>query len=202
MARRVIIVAVVVLFTTAHLSCGPPIYFAEPIHGVVLDAANDQPLPGTVVVAEWVLFQPMIGHGAHGARLYLAEAVANDQGAYHIDGWGPKLRPVYGFLTDYAPRMTFFKAGYEPLVVHNAKGSNAMTRVSDWDGRRISLGSYHGDQRTRADQLGAIVSRVLEPDTVDSLSSLIAELEKEKPVLGTIADGSVFGPIDSLKKER
>jgi hypothetical protein len=55
----------------------PTLYWAEMIHGQVIDADSGQPIEGAVVVADWKLYGGGIGHGGHHRSLFVEETVPN-----------------------------------------------------------------------------------------------------------------------------
>lgn len=125
----------------------PPLtYSAKPVRGVVVDAATGEPLADVVVVAQWVLFVSGPGHGGHGPRLHVTEAITNSEGKFQIPEWGPKPNPRYPWtrLRDEDPALSFFKRGYAPHYVQNRWDRNESVRFSEWDGKTIKLEKFTG----------------------------------------------------------
>ena len=121
----------------------PPMYWAESIHGRVVDADSGAPVEGAVVVADWKLYGGGMGHGGHRDSLFVEETVTDSNGEFRFGKWGPKLRPLSGEL-DTAPWLVVFKAGYEHRFLPNEYDSKWFVRRSDWDGRAIELRRFAG----------------------------------------------------------
>jgi hypothetical protein len=132
----------------------PPMYWAESIHGRVVDADSGAPVEGAVVVADWKLYGGGMGHGGHRDSLFVEETVTDSNGEFRFGKWGPKLRPLSGEL-DTAPWLVVFKAGYEHRFLPNEYDSNWFVRRSDWDRKTIELKHFAGtpDQRIHTLQL-------------------------------------------------
>src|SRR5207248_7620523 len=90
----------------------PPLYWAEQIHGRVVDSEKGTPIEGAVVLADWKLYGGGIGHGGHRNSLFVEETLTDRDGAFRFGKWGPKLRPATSAL-DNAPWLVVFKSGYE-----------------------------------------------------------------------------------------
>lgn len=179
------LVALLVTMTLGHLTCGPPVYWAEPVHGFVIEAGTKQPLAGAVVLAEWILFQPAFGHGYTNGRLHISGSVTDARGAFALDAWGPKLRPPFAYIAELAPRLTVFKHGYEPELASNSRSEGDALLVSDWDGKTISLEPYRGDSKERAMQLTVLLPDNLDDDELPSVNPLFEEIDKEREFLGS-----------------
>ena len=127
----------------------PPVYSAKEIRATVVDTETGQPLDGVIMVAQWILFVAAPGHGGHGPRLHVVEAVTDGMGRFHIPGWGPKPNPRYPFtsLDNQDPQLSFFKLGYRPLTVQNRWDRNESVRFSEWDGKTIKLEKFRGTDK-------------------------------------------------------
>lgn len=135
----------------------PPLtYSAKPLQGIMVDGQTGEPLEGVAVVAQWVLFVSGPGHGGHGPRLHVAEAVTDNRGKFLIPGWGPKPNPQYPWtsLLDRDPMLSFFRRGYRPLTVQNRWERNDSVRFSEWDGKTIKLEKFRGTDEEWARALG------------------------------------------------
>lgn len=145
--RTLLLVLGVVLAAQVEVEDPPPLtYSAKPMRGFVLDGEKGEPLEGVAVVAQWVLFVSGPGHGGHGPRLHVAEAVTDNQGKFLIPGWGPKPNPGYPWtsLLDRDPMLSFFRRGYRPLTVQNRWERKDSVRFSEWDGKTINLEKFKG----------------------------------------------------------
>ncbi len=110
------------------------------ISGKVVDAEGATPLAGAIVVArwEWETWIPPRFHGGGyyqyaGDAVHVAEALSDASGRYSIPRWGPKIR-ANGRLAEGAPRMLFFKPGYEPLVMESGKLADAPAKLKRFGG--------------------------------------------------------------------
>jgi hypothetical protein len=142
----------------------PSSYSAQPIRGVVVDANTRQPLDGVIIVAQWVLIEANVsGHTAR-KRLQVLETVTAPDGTYAFPGWGPVPNPldinlaqgfICCFLWDRDPELSYFKPGYRPLSVSNAKPVDVApaVRTSDWDGKTIELEPFRGSPDSWAKEL-------------------------------------------------
>ncbi len=72
----------------------PPFYWAESIHGRVVDADTGEPIEEAVVVADWKLYGGGMGHGGHRNSLLVEETLSDTNGEFRFGKWGPKLRPA------------------------------------------------------------------------------------------------------------
>lgn len=182
-----------ILPLAGHLTCGPPAYWSEPIQGTIVDKETGQPLPGAVVFAEWVLFQPGLGHGGHADAIHVAEAIADDHGAFLIGGWGPKLRPACQYLPAEQPQLLVFKSGYEPLRIAENRLFNMKGGYSEWDGKSIPLvplrvveQRYIDSLRWRSQDVESDCERL--PPGMAPIA-LLAEIKKEQVRLTEITSG-------------
>ena len=135
----------------------PPMYWAESIHGRVVDADSGAPVEGAVVVADWKLYGGGMGHGGHRDSLFVEETVTDSNGEFRFGKWGPKLRPLSGEL-DTAPWLVVFKAGYEHRFLPNEYDSNWFVRRSDWDRKTVELQRFVGTAEQRVERLVGVLS--------------------------------------------
>lgn len=145
-----ILVLLVALLTPLWAFGDPPVYYANDIHGQVVDAETGQPLEGVVVVARWRLRWIGIGESGTGGSINTLEAVTDKEGKYFIPGWGPRPRPPLSFLDNLDPDLRFFKSNYYPQGLANRllnyeHHNRSMTRTSEWDGKVIQLKPFKGD---------------------------------------------------------
>lgn len=78
------LVLVPVIGILVHMSFGPLVYYGDPIVGTVVDAETRQPLAGTVIVAEWILYQWAVVDGAHTTRLHVTQAMSGADGVFRM----------------------------------------------------------------------------------------------------------------------
>jgi len=147
-----IILHLYLLLTALSLPACARTYSARPITATVIDTDTQEPLEGVNVVADWVLYDPAWrGTG----ELEIIEAVTDEQGQFHIPGWGPKAVPShlpYGTrLGNDDPALQFFKGGYRIRVLVNSRQPERLrpendipVRYSDWDGKVIKLEKFKG----------------------------------------------------------
>ncbi len=117
-----------------------------PVHGVVTDASNNLPLPGTIVIVHW------IGHlsGSHGPRYpcyYVALAQSNENGIFDVPKWkmardaGPSW--TRGMTTDNIEKPIEIHA-YKPGYIFDlgpmpfAKNEEVSTKDGTLRGQRAS----------------------------------------------------------------
>jgi len=139
--------ALLLALLTPLQSCGF-VYKAEPIEAWVVDAANDQPIEGVIVVAHWQLKGGLEGGNPVG-QMMVMETVTDAKGRFYFPGWGPKLRP-YGTLKTQSPSLLFFKSGYGYQELENKltnkalRGELDLPLRSDWDGKTIKMEKFMG----------------------------------------------------------
>jgi hypothetical protein len=170
------------VFLTSSCVLSPPFYAAEDITGQVLDAETAEPLAGAVVVAAWLPVY-VDAHTDLGPAMQVREAETDERGFYTIPGWGLRLRRPLTYLDDEDPRITVFKAGYEPFSKKNARESNSAMRRSDWNGKQIRLRRFRGTTEQRLDALRFLVSNAFglwTPAVSDS--RLLKEILREHPL--------------------
>jgi hypothetical protein len=158
----------------AGCALAPPFYWAESIHGRVVDADTGQPIQGAAVVADWKLYGGGMGHGGHRSSMLVEETVTDSNGEFRFGKWGPKLRPYYGIL-DTAPWLVIFKSGYEQRFLPNDQDSNWIVRRSDWNGHQIELTVFRGTPQERLNHLDLALTNS------DGRPVTLREILKEKP---------------------
>ena len=157
--RNILIIAALVLLP--FLVFGhPPVYFAKSISGQVVDDETGKPLAGVFIVAQWVLFQPGIGHGGHvDQTMNIIEVVTDQNGKYFIPGWGPRPRPPLLHLDHRDPTIYFFKSQYGAIGYSNdpkSYGNSSTVRTSEWDGKVIQLKPARGSLEDYAAGIGHV----------------------------------------------
>jgi hypothetical protein len=120
----------------------PPVYWATPTTGVVVDEETGAPLGGALVTGFWTLKWI---EGIPVRHIAVFETTTDAQGRFTLPGWGPRVRwPPYAFLSG-DPQLLFFKRGYFLLGVSNVYfkwvpwPSRNPRRVSEWNGKTIEL---------------------------------------------------------------
>jgi hypothetical protein len=124
----------------------PPMYSAEAIEAWVVDEQTGHPLDGVVVVAHWALRGGVFSKNTIG-QLMILETVTDAKGRFAFPAWGPKLRPVTGFLHNRDPAILLFKTGYHPRGLENDATEQVNTsavRRSEWNGKTIKFKKFEG----------------------------------------------------------
>lgn len=132
----------------------PPFYWALPLHGRVVAADTQAPLEGVVVVAYWELRGPW---GISRGSLAVMESVTTKEGNFAFSWWHPRLRsPLAGFLESNAPRLVFFKSGYEWESCSDPRSSPNLNPfpTSDCNGVIAHLRKFEGTDKEYAKHLG------------------------------------------------
>lgn len=114
---------------------------AEPVSAQVVDATTGQPIAGVAVVAHWELHGgSFTGDALPCGVAGVEEAVTDQEGRFHIPGWGPKWSSCD--VQIWNPNLVFFKPGYEPKDVNNdvvyPLATVSVSR-SQWNGKTIQL---------------------------------------------------------------
>jgi hypothetical protein len=165
------LLALTLLLAVLATSCGSPVYFLKPIDAVVIDGKTRKPLSGVHVIANWELVRGG-PDGAHFAgQLGLKEAVTDDRGRFHIDGF-IGINPLLKELREAGPRLSFFKPGYDGQSFSNThpragKGMPGLLRASRLNGETIFLFSLDLPEKEKSSLsfytgLGTEMERVLE----------------------------------------
>lgn len=116
---------------------------AAPISAQVVDADTHQPLAGVVVVAHWELHRgSFTGDALPCGEAGVEEAVTDQDGGFHIPGWGPVTSSCD--MRGAEPSLILFKSGYHPKGVNNPTYSIETVSVSRsfWDGKTIELSGF------------------------------------------------------------
>lgn len=126
-------------------------YSAAPSSGRVVDAETGVPIPGVIVLAQWVLMGGMEG-GSPVGLLNSFETTTDQDGRYAIPGWGPRLVPFQllfpAYLGSRAPELYFMKVGYAHANLLNSDFSlldiEKESRSSYWDRKDVPLRKLPG----------------------------------------------------------
>jgi hypothetical protein len=135
--------ALMTLLAFPLVSCGSPLYIADPIEAWVVDAETNKPIEGAVVVANWQLVKGGLDGPRQLGQLEVKEAVTDKAGRFFFEGFR-KVNPTLGELRDADPRILIFKVGYEYKTVSNnypAAGTRTpgMQRTSPVNGKTVRL---------------------------------------------------------------
>ena len=136
-------------------------YAAAPFAGRVVDAETGQPIPGVIVLAQWIVEGPAEAHPV--GAMQIMETVTDENGRYSFPGWGPKAVPRPDFwswvftpvLTTKDPQLFFMKSGYGHFYVQNdiARGKEfdfeTELRKSQVDGKDIHMTNLKGNAAAR-----------------------------------------------------
>lgn len=130
-------------------------YSAEPIEAWIVDGATGKPLEGAIVVAHWQLTRGSLGGGeAPVGSMMVMETVTDVDGRFTFPGWGPLPNQTEGRLTNRDPTMYAFKSNYDVVELRNNTWENKPSRrKSDWNGKKIAVRPFDGNQKGYADRL-------------------------------------------------
>lgn len=116
---------------------------AEPVTARVVDADTGKPLAGVAVMAYWELHNgSLTGHSFGCGAVDVEGSVTDQEGQFHIPGWGPVS--IFGScgMREASPSMILFKSGYYAHGVNNNPldplGTVSVSR-SRWNGKTIQL---------------------------------------------------------------
>src|SRR6185312_14529324 len=91
---------------------------ADPVTAHVVDAGTGKPLAGVVVTAYWELHNgSLTGHSFGCGAIDIEEAVTDQDGEFHIPGWGPVTSSCD--MRGYNPMLVLFKPGYDWQGLNN-----------------------------------------------------------------------------------
>lgn len=122
------------LLTSLH---GCAAYSTKEIRGNVVDAETGAPLPGVVIVAQWLLDSKYVGE--NNALLKVMETVTDKEGKYVFPAWGPiVLPPLADFRAGDDPLVLYFKLGYERASESNEYVSRIAYRATPLGGFRAN----------------------------------------------------------------
>lgn len=190
-----------------------PEYSAKPIRGIVVDARTGTPLERVIVVAQWILVNR--GPGKQWELLQSFETVTDRDGRYAFPGWGPKSSPSpLHILGEQDPVLTFFKPGYKPLSLGNTQKQTTGERVSEWDGKTITLERFREDFEEclalfvwyRLLKEGAsTLDLTSSPRLVQALDSAEKKacaggprMYSAKPIQGSVVDAETGAPLEGV----
>jgi len=204
--KRLLIVSVLAGLSACTVSqTVPDSYSAGPTWGTVVDRDTQQPIKGALVIALWELEGGRGIEGGRSGNFKVAEALTNERGEFHMEGWGPLPIPTNGLLDKYDPLVYVFKAGYVPAAHMNDKFAARYSRVerqvrdSAYNGKVTALERYEGPPENYAlivGSLAANLSNVITncgwkaiPKTVRTLDDEAQREKKEGvvPMVGTSA---------------
>ena len=149
---RYILIGVILLLQ----ACASPIYYAQRIHGQIVDDETGKPLEGVIVVARWILLRKGLGESWHDQQLRIFETDTDKNGNYVIPG-SPMIRLMpFTELDSRDPEIVFFKKGYTLLAVSNLFDRNSVIRKSDWNAKVLRLKPFKGSKERYAIFLGSL----------------------------------------------
>jgi hypothetical protein len=141
-------------FAVAFLLAGSPAlayeYSAAAIRGRLVDAANQEPIEGANVVAEWTLEFGL--EGGTGYSWVVLETLTDADGRFTFPAWGPK--PVPDFLPGEArlkgrdPKVVFFKYGYAGVQQTPQQAGKEYSRPKEFPARGPQLRRWFLDGET------------------------------------------------------
>jgi hypothetical protein len=142
----------------------PPTYSAGPTYGTVVDDETGQPVPGVMVVAQWVL-----EGGMHWDRIGVFEAheaVSDAEGKFRIEGWGPRTRPLSGVLVNADPQLVTIRPGYRDWTGTNTSAGvndrvGLAVRDSRWNGTTIRIQRLDSPSSTEPNKTGYVAGTFL-----------------------------------------
>lgn len=114
---------------------------AEPVTARVVDANTGKPLAGVAVMAYWELHNgSFTGHSFGCGAVDVEGAVTDQDGEFHIPGWGPISSSCD--MRAANPTLILFKPGYDWQGVANNPLNPVATvtmSTSVWEGKTIEL---------------------------------------------------------------
>jgi len=124
---------------------------ALPLRGTVTDADTGQPLPGTLVLAQWIFQEPS---PVPQKRLHILETVTDGAGGYGLPGWGPTRAwvPMVGTRLGELT-LSYFKPGYVPQVVRQPWERTEASQPAEAPEAPVRLRAFRG---TEAEWAGAL----------------------------------------------
>jgi hypothetical protein len=117
-AKKGCLIAVLLGITILVWLTWPPWYRQDAIQTRLVDAESGEPIAGANAVAIW--YTSHIPFGVE-MKFRVAESTTNAAGWFAFPAWGPKRRPILGYLTDHDPEIWIYKFGYEGMRVDNAR---------------------------------------------------------------------------------
>src|SRR5262245_40439 len=119
MPRRVYLAVLLVVLGLAPRSSTAQLFFAsDELSATVTESGSGKPIAGAVVIVYWRLERGKL-HGHDDEVLHKAETVADSQGVFHIEAWGPKYGGLLWSMGGDSPHAYFLKSGYKLEMVRN-----------------------------------------------------------------------------------
>ncbi|EDN69962.1 hypothetical protein BGP_3130 [Beggiatoa sp. PS] len=181
----------------AHI---PYFYSADAIEAWVVDEETKEPLEGVVIVAEWELYASMFVEYQRVGQLKVMETVTDKNGRFSFPAWGP-LVTVWGHLKKDAPRLVFFKSGYE------AGADYSVQNYSDRNGQVITLAKFKGSLEEYADRLSRLSSMLgyafRSPNGEcqwKKIPHMVVALHKQKAIFNQYNVSNLLNSIEDLAK--
>jgi len=147
-------------------------YSAQPIAGNVIDAATGAPVEGAIVVANWIVEDPLVGQVQ--GSLELKEALTDRNGDFRLEGWGPTPVldvewPAGARIPPGQPHIRIFKPGYKLLLLRefttteyldDPQWKGASLRDSYWNGKMVKLERFDGSLAAYAERTQYVLTGV------------------------------------------
>lgn len=156
--KRLLLLMSAWLFACAvgGVAVGSPVYSSLPITARVVDEGTGQPLEGVIVVVRWQLRTSGPVQNDEAGQIMVTEAVTDAAGNFHLPAWGPKAASPLLHVPEAAPRLVFFKQGYQPKVEGNTiTGAEFAGPIiqSEWNGKTIPLKKFTGSEKEWAKEV-------------------------------------------------
>ncbi len=149
------IVMIVMLSLVIGCTSLPRFYSGEEVHGWVIDSVTKKPVKDVVVVIFWRL-EGGFPHTDDTGNVHIEEALTDESGYYSFPEWGPTFT-VDGRLSESAPRLVYYKFGYDNkshanTISGNLNPDNSMSEHSD---KKIELIKFTGSPEEYPKVLGS-----------------------------------------------
>jgi len=133
----------------------PRFYSGEEVHGWVIDSETKEPIKDVVVVIFWRL-EGGFPHTDDTANVHIEETLTDESGYYSFPEWGPEFT-VDGRLSESAPRLKYYKFGYDTKSYANTISGNPNpdNSVSEHSGKKIELIKFTGSLEEYPKVLGS-----------------------------------------------
>jgi hypothetical protein len=117
----------------------------------VVDKETGKPLSDVHALAEWTQY----GMSGQYPLLVAQDAISGSDGTLVFPAWGPTRGSSNGLVLNQDPVITFYKGGYELLLINNAPGTDERARVRGLtqNGEVFALGLFRGTSDDRVKQL-------------------------------------------------
>lgn len=144
-AGRPLAVGMLLLSAAACAGCAVLPLSAESIDSQIVDADTGAPIEGAIIDAFWTLRPGSQGFPSSICGSTKAEEAVTDQdGRFHLAGWGPTPPGCGGKLHGADPLMYVFKPGYHfGSFANDLSGLDATLMTGNaWKGRQMKLKAF------------------------------------------------------------